>query len=195
MIAARLTNRHHAIQGSLRPDLFIVGHDDTIDHMPFGEIFHGPTKMRRVDTKHRGTLTDGGRQKKDPLIRLKPLEPIDKIQLSSDRPYRVGRRGTDRLDNELSRTDEIRFIHYVLVALRMYNDLHVRVLLSEIIDVRRLKHLMHAAVAFPQNEPRALDRLDRIAALRHERVPHDHILTRDAHFVRGIASQMFVGKK
>ena len=86
MIEANLTNRHHAIQSDLCPGLLIIRHDDTIDHMPFGEIFHRPTKMRRVDTKHSGTLTDGGREKKDPLIRLKPLEPIDKIQFCSHCP-------------------------------------------------------------------------------------------------------------
>src|SRR2546430_2129823 len=86
----RSTHRHHAIQGNLGPDLFIVGHDDVVDHMPFGQVFHRPAEVGSINAEHRGTLADSRREEKYPLVRLGSFEPVDQVQLRSNSPGRPG---------------------------------------------------------------------------------------------------------
>ena len=77
----------------------------------------------------------------------------------------------------------------------VHNDCDLRMLLAEVINVRRLKHLVHAAVPLPENQLGSLNGLHRVAATRHVGIPDDHLLAWDAHFVRRVPAQMLVRKK
>jgi len=53
-----LTQRHHPIEGHLRPLFLVVRDDDVIHDMAVDEILQRPAEMRGVDAVHRGALTD-----------------------------------------------------------------------------------------------------------------------------------------
>ena len=104
-----------------------------VDDMPFGQIFHDPTEMRRINAIHRGALTDGGGKEKDPLVGLLAFQPVDEVQLGADRPGRAGRRGADRPNDELGGTNQISLVDDVLRAFGMNDDGSVRILPAEVI--------------------------------------------------------------
>ena len=58
------------------------------------------------------------------------------------------------------------------------------------------KHLVHAAVAFPQNHLALFYRSVFVAPkLQLEWIPDRHLAFGDAHFQRGVAAEMLIGKK
>src|SRR5262245_9889982 len=62
-------------------------------------------------------------------------------------------------------------------------------------DVRDLpcgEARVHGTVAFPQNDPRALDRRGLEAAPDLIWIPDDHLVQRNAEFVRGVSPQVLV---
>ena len=163
--------------------------------MAVGEVLHSPAEMRAVDAEHRGTLADGGREEEDFLIGQIPLQAVHQIQFCPDRPGGTGRRRRHSLDDELGRPREIRLVHHILMTFRMNDHLAVRKLLPEIVDMDGLKHLVHAAVALPENQLCPLDCFASIAAVGLKRIPDNHLLARQPHLIGRIAAQMLVGEE
>ena len=147
-----LAEGHHAVKRNLRPLLFIVRDDDVIHDMSVDEIFHRPAEVRGIDAVHGRALADGRGQEKHLLVRLFLLQTIDQIEFRPDRPCRPGGRRGDGANDEFRRPDQVRLVDHIFVAFRMDDHLPFRILLAEIVDVRRLKHLVHAAMALPQNQ-------------------------------------------
>ena len=166
-----------------------------VHDVSFGQVFHRPTEVGGINAEHGGTLADSGRKEKHSLVRLLPLETIDQVELRPHGPDGAGRSRTHRPDDKFSGTDQVGLIDDILVTLRMHDHLDVRILLPEVVHVRRLEHLMHAAMTFPQNEPRLPNRLDRIPAVRQEWIPDHHLLARHPHLVRRVPTQMLVREK
>ncbi len=163
--------------------------------MAVGQILHSPAEVRGVDPEHRGALADRRREKEDFLVGRLALEAIDQIQFGPDRPSRPGRRGTHGLDDELGRSDEVGLVDDILVAFRMDDNLALRILLAKVIHMRRLKHLVHAAMALPEDQLGAFDGVSGIPAVGLIGVPHDHFITGDTHCIRCIAPQVLVGEE
>src|SRR2546422_8773388 len=115
--------------------------------------------MRRVDTKHRGALAYSRREEENLLVGLALLQPIHEIQFRANPPHSARFRSGDRADNEFRGTGQIGLIHDIFMAFRMHNDLDTRVFLLEVPHMRRLKHLVYAAEALPQQQPGLLDSL------------------------------------
>ena len=60
-------------------------------------------------------------------------------------------------------------------------------LFAKLGNVPRQEHLVDAAIALPQDHPAAADRLGRVAAKLHLRVPDGHFLKRHSHRPRRVA--------
>ena len=132
-------DRHveHALECDARPVFVVVGDGDPVNHMPFGEVFHGPAEVWRVDPEHGGALADGGRQEIDVLVRLAVLETVHEIQLGADAPDRPRRRRRHGPDDEFGRAGQVGQVDDILMALRVHDNLDARILLFEITHVRR----------------------------------------------------------
>src|SRR6185436_4277211 len=100
---------------------------------------------------------------------------------------RPWRRCRHRTDNQLCGPWQVRSIDDILMTFRMDDHLPIRIPLAEIVYVHGLKHLVHTAMALPEDELRALDRLTRIASVGLIGVPDDHGLSRQPHLVGRIA--------
>src|SRR5690606_16356728 len=77
-------------------------------------------------------------------------------------------------------------------AFRVRNDLRLRVLLLELVDVLRAEHLVHGAEALPQQYLRLADLLGREPAHGLVVIPHGHLVERDAQLVRSVAAKVLV---
>src|SRR5438132_657440 len=151
--------------------------------------------MRRVDPVHRGALADSRREEENLLVGLALLQPIHEIQFRPNPPDSPWCRGRDGANDEFRGTGQIGLIHDIFMAFRMHNDLDTRVFLLEVPHMRRLKHLVYAAEALPQQQPGLLDGLHGMSPVWKKGVPDQQILLRDSHLVRRIATEMFIGKE
>ena len=78
----------------------------------------------------------------------------------------------------------------------MHQDFDAGMFFPEHGDVRGAKHLVNAAVTLPEDHLAAGEYRFVVAAqVVGERIPHGHLLFRDAHPQRRIASQVLVGEK
>src|SRR5439155_26055355 len=156
------------------------------------QVLHRPAEGRRVDPEHGRALAHGWRQEVDLLVGLPALETIDEVQLGADAPDGPRLSGGDSPNDELGRPAQIGQVDDILVALWVYDDLDAGMLLAEVADVRRLEHLVHAAVPLPEQEAGLPDGLGGVPAIRQERVPDQHLFARDAHLVGRVAPEMLV---
>src|SRR5260370_42428184 len=68
-------------------------------------------------------------------------------------------------------------------------------LAADALNLLRGEALVHGAVAFPEDDARAVDRFRRVSAKFLVRIPDDHLLPRDAHAIAGVAAEVLVGDK
>ena len=101
----------------------------------------------------------------------------------------------DRLDDEIGRAHVVRELAHLEIALGMADHHAARVLLTPAQHVLRLEHLVHRAMAFPQQDLRHLDLLRRQAAHRLVGIPDQHFAQRDVHEIAGPAPEVLVGEE
>jgi len=77
----------------------------------------------------------------------------------------------------------------------MDNDLAIWILLTEVVYMDRLKHLVNAAMTFPEDQLSPLDGLSGIPTVGLIGIPDDHLVFWDAHLVGCITPEMFVREK
>src|SRR4051812_9477754 len=124
------------------------------------------------------------------------LQPIYEMQLGADRPFAARRRLLDGADDFARRARDIRQLKHLARAFRMDEDFDAGMLLAEHLHVLGPKHLVHAAMAFPQNDLATLDLLFAAASQRlGMRIPNGHLVERDSHPDRGVAPEMLIGKE
>ena len=85
-------------------------------------------------------------------------------------------------------------LHDVERALRVRDDLAVRVLLPERVDLRDGEARVDRAVPLPQHQLRVPRLLRRKTAADLVRIPHDHAIERHAQLVGGVAPEVLVGQ-
>jgi hypothetical protein len=68
-------------------------------------------------------------------------------------------------------------------------------LLADARDLRNGEALVNRAVPFPENHLRVEHLLDGLAAVHLVRIPHDHLVERNPHLVRGVAAEMLIGQE
>src|SRR5205807_6870259 len=78
-------------------------------------------------------------------------QPIDQMDLGSNRELRARRRLGDGLDDLVSRAQRVRLLANLPAALRMGNHVNIRMLLTDTIHVLGQKALMHGAMALPKD--------------------------------------------
>src|SRR2546430_12763895 len=132
--------------------------------------------MRRVDAVHRGALAGSRREEENLLVGLALLEAIHEIQFRPNSPDSARFRSGDGADNEFRGAGQIRLVDDIFMAFRMHDDLDVRVLFLEVANVRRLEHLMHAAKALPEQQPRLPNGFWIMPPIWKERIPDQQIL-------------------
>jgi len=124
------------------------------------------------------------------------LEPFHEVQFRADRPGRARRGLLDLAEDVARRAGEIGLVDHLHRALGMHEDLHARQVRPHRIDVLRLEHRMHAAVALPEDHAALFDLLPRVASERRVvRVPESHLVEWDAHRAGRVAAEVLVGKK
>lgn len=135
------------------------------------------------------------------LLRVFLLETVYQMQLGADGPLRAGRGGFDRFDDLPCGTALVGQFKHFARALGMHQDLDAGVLFSEHGNMLRLEHLMHAAVAFPEDYFAAVESRFVVATqVVGKRIPDWHLLF-GAHFsVKGhpqrrVAAQVLVGEE
>ena len=122
-------------------------------------------------------------------------QAVDQIQLGAHQPARAIGAGLDGLDDVLGRADIVGVLAHLEVALGVGDDEAVRMLHAPAADVALLEHLVHRAVAFPQQDARLLDLLGGEAAVFLVRVPDHHFVERDVLLVAGPAAEVLVGEE
>src|SRR5437867_725999 len=77
----------------------------------------------------------------------------------------------------------------------MDDDANARVLLPNVLDLTGREARVDRAVTLPQNHARAPHGVRLETAPDLVRIPDDHVVERHAERVRGVATQMLIGKK
>ena len=129
------------------------------------------------------------------LLRMLVLETIHQMQFRTDGPFRSGKCFLDRANDRTSRSGNICQIVDFLRALRVHQNLDVGNPLAKLVDMRRSKHLMNAAVALPQDHAAVGKCALADAALVLPGVPDRHLFVGDAHLQRRVAAQVLVGQE
>ncbi len=170
-------------------------HLDLVHHFPFNQVLQRPAKVRQVNSKHRRAQALAIAQHNDFLIRVLVLEPIDEVHFRPNCPFAARRRRFDLLHDVRGRTRHIRLLNNFPFTFRMNNHLHVRMILSDVVDVLRAEQRVDGAVTFPQDEGGFLNGALGVAAEVLARIPDDHFLEGISHRVGGVSSQVLIGKE
>ena len=85
-------------------------------------------------------------------------------------------------------------LHHFERAFRMHDHFAGRIRLAEFLDLPHVHPRVNAAVALPQNQPRAAKFFRRQSAIGLIGIPQDHLVERHAHLERGVAAEMLVGQ-
>src|SRR5262249_45297710 len=73
---------------------------------------------------------------------------------------------------------------------RMDDDADSRMLRAQILDLPDGESCVNRAVSLPQDDPCALRLVGIEAAENFVRIPHDHVVERNAHLVCGVSTKM-----
>ncbi|SBT10145.1 hypothetical protein ACCAA_890024 [Candidatus Accumulibacter aalborgensis] len=170
---------------------------DLVHYLAISQILERPRQMLRVDALHRRAHADRRRHELDDLAFVPEFfgQAVHQIEFGADQPAGVRAGFLDRSDDVFGRADKIRLLAHFEAAFRVGDDQAVRILVAEAQDVRRLKHLVHRAVAFPEQEFRAPDLLGSEATHFEVGVPDHHFVEWNSHPIAGPAAEMLVGKE
>ena len=100
-----------------------------------------------------------------------------------------------RLDDVLRAAAVVGGLHDVPRHLGMHDDADAGMLPADGFDLLGGEPLVDRAVAFPQDHLRALHLVGIESAEDLVRIPHDHLVERDAHLVRRVAPKMLIGQE
>src|SRR5215475_7757228 len=151
--------------------------------------------MLRVNAEHRGTEAAAVVEWNDEPIPVFLHQPVHKMNLGADGPFRTGGRLRQTFDDVFGRPAVIRKLNNLEPAFRVSNNPNSRMPRTDLPDMQRQKPLMHGAVAFPENDPAVVEHLFRVAAEFLIRVPDWHFLQPQAEGITGIAAEMLIRKE
>src|SRR5215475_598262 len=117
------------------------------------------------------------------------------MDFGADCPRRAGGAVLDLPDDVLRRSGVVGGLDDVPRHLGMDDDADARMLRAEILDLTDGEPRVDRAMSLPQNDARALHLIGVEAAENLVRIPHDHVVERNAHLVRGIPTEMLVREK
>ena len=101
----------------------------------------------------------------------------------------------DRLDDVFGAAAVVGGLHDVPRHLGMHDDADAGMLLPDRFDLLRREPRVDRAVPLPQDHLRALHLIGIEAAEDLVRIPHHHLVERDAHLVGGVAAEVLVGQE
>src|SRR5215203_4203321 len=127
--------RYHPFKRDTGEVLGLIVDNDLVCNYAVHEIIHRPGQVLRSDAIHRRTHAEVGCEQMDLFVREALLKSIDKIQFSSDSPFRSARRILDGLDDETRRAVQITFLDYLAHAFGMYKDLNSGNFITNFIDM------------------------------------------------------------
>src|SRR5713226_10326580 len=190
-----LAQSEHAVESnsSVVASAFVDG--DAVDDVAFGQIFKRPKEVLRCDAEHGGANANAGIERNDSVVLKFLAKAVDKVNFRANGPLGASRRGLNSLDDALGRADLVGRLCDLEAAFGMGDDANARMLAADALDLLRSEALVHGAVALPQNNARTANRFRRVSAKFLVRIPHDHLLERDAHAIAGVAAEVLVGEE
>ena len=120
---------------------------------------------------------------------------MDEVHFGAHGPRRPGRRLAHGLQDVLGRAAVVGRLHHVEGHFGMHDHLDARVFGADLRDLLRGEAHVHRAVAFPQDQLRALELVAREPAERRVGIPHHHLVECHAHLEGGVAAEVLVGQE
>lgn len=108
---------------------------DLIDDVSGEEVFEGPAEVGQVDAEHGGAEALASAEDGDCLFGMFVSEAVDHVDLGADRPLGSRRRGIDGIADEGGASGEVGFLHDFPFAFGVDDDLDVRGISSDFVDV------------------------------------------------------------
>src|SRR5688572_29975722 len=189
----RLADRQHALERDAIPVLLLFGDNDSVVYAPLDKLFENPEQVIGRYPEHRRTETPELVERDDGSAGRKLLsEAVDEVNFCADGPDRSFGTAGDRLDDVLGAAAVVSGLHYIPRDLWMHDHTDAGMLAANRFDLLRGETRVDRAMPFPQNHLRALHLFRIEAAKNLVRIPHHHIVERDAHLVRGIPPEMLI---
>ena len=153
--------------------------------------------MLRVDARHGATFAHHVAHKLHVFaLRFHLLgQARDEVELCADQPFGVRLGFGNGAQNVLGGADKIRIQTHFKRRFWVRNHFAVGMQLAEMLDILWAEHLMHRAMTFPQQDFRVFNLCFRQATKLLVRVPHRHLLQRNAHFMPAPATKILVREK
>lgn len=118
---------------------------------------------RLIRYNHR-THANDRREEMNFLLGVLLLQTVHQMQLGADRPASAGRRLLNRLNDLGGRAGDVGDVVHFLRAFGMHKDLDAGILRPKLGDMLGAKHLVDAAMAFPEDHAAVANRLLGVAA-------------------------------
>src|SRR6266478_739180 len=154
-----LTQSEHAVEGNSRvvAGAFVDG--DTVDNVAFAQVLKRPKEMLRGDAKHGCANANAGIERDDSVVFEFLAKAVDKVNFRANRPLGASGRSLNSLDDALGRADLVGRLCVLDATLVIGHNSTARMFAADALDLLRGEALVHGAIALPEDDARAVDRL------------------------------------